>query len=54
MMFKEIDYSPKSLEERAQLDSETSKLYEQMYRLPPQQYAEPDDDPNPASVKPHY
>ena len=54
MMFKDIKYQQKSIEERTKLDSETVKIYEQMYRLPPQKYADPDDDPNPASVKTHY
>ena len=36
------------------MDSETSKVYEQLYRLPPQTTPEPDEDPNPASIKTHY
>ncbi|CDW88129.1 UNKNOWN [Stylonychia lemnae] len=54
MMFKELNYQEKSLEDRQKLDSDTVKIYEQMYRLPPQLYPDPEDDPNPASVKSHY
>lgn len=54
MMFKELQNQPKTVDQRLKLDTETAKIYEQMYRLPPQKYADPDDDPNPASIKPHY
>lgn len=54
MMFKELDYKEKSVEERTQLDTETTKIYEQLYRLPAQSTPEPDEDPNPPTIKTHY
>ena len=54
LLFKERNFQPKSFEERAKLDASTAQIYEQMYRLPPQKYPDPDDDFNPASIKPHY
>ena len=34
MMFKEIEYQEKPVEERMKIDSTTAKMYEQLYRLP--------------------
>ena len=53
-MFKEMDFQEKSIEDRTLLDADTAKIYEQMYRLPPQKYPDPDDNPNPATIKNHY
>ena len=53
-MFKLLQIQPKSLEEKSVLDSETVQIYEQLYRLPPQTTPEPEEDVNPASIKPHY
>ena len=54
MMFKELNYQEKSIEERLKLDMDTVKIYEQLYRLPPATDAEPDNDPNPPTIKPHW
>ena len=54
MMFKEHAFEPKPIEERIQIDADTTKVYEQLYRLPPQTTGEPDEDPNPPSIKTHY
>ena len=54
MMFKEIDYQEKKPEEKLLLDVNTRAIYEQMYQLPPQRYPDPDDDPNPPTIKNHW
>ena len=51
---KETKYIEPTAEERTKLDSDTEKLYEQMYRLPPQRMPDPDDDPNPPTIKNHW
>ena len=43
-----------TLEERSVLDPETAKIYESMYQLAPQTFAEPEADVNPASIQSHY
>ena len=53
MMFKEINYEPKSSKDK-KLDQKTKQLYTSMYQLPPQSYPDPDDNPNPATIKTHY
>jgi hypothetical protein len=55
MMFKESNYKPKTTDERAKLmqDAKTQQMYAQMYQLPMQRYAEPDDDCNPGQVMEH-
>ena len=37
-----------------QLDLDTERIYESMYRLPAQSYPDPDDNPNPPTIKKHY
>jgi hypothetical protein len=54
MLFKETGFEEPSIEERTQLDVDTVKIYEQLYRLPPQSTPEPDEDPNPPTIKTHY
>ena len=43
-----------SLEEQQNLDPETTKVYEQMYQLPPQRFVEAERDWNPAVIKNHW
>lgn len=54
MMFKEKNYQPKPVEEKLKLDTETVKIYEQLYRLPPVTDSPAETDPNPPSMKPHW
>eukprot|EP00347_Sterkiella_histriomuscorum_P003921 403362425 len=54
MLFKEKQYQPVPFEEKTKIDATTTQIYEQMYRLPPQRYVDPDDDFNAATIKPHY
>lgn len=51
--FKEIQWQQKSIQDRVSMDTETKKLYGQMYQLPPQRYPEADDDPNPPTILTH-
>ena len=37
-----------------QLDLDTERIYESMYRLPAQTHPDPDDNPNPPTIKKHY
>ena len=52
--FKEQDYQEPSIEERRKLTVDQAKIYEQMYRLPPQKFSDADEDPNPPSIKQHW
>lgn len=54
LLFKERNFQPTSFEERTKIDASTAQVYEQMYRLPPQRYSDPDDDFNAPTIKPHY
>ena len=54
MLMKESKFVEPTAEERTKLDSDTEKLYEQMYRLPPQRMPDPDDDPNPPTIRNHW
>jgi hypothetical protein len=54
MSFKEQQFTAPTTEERTKLDIETEKIYEQMYRLPPQKIPEPDESPNPPTIKNHW
>ena len=54
MAFKEGQFTIPTPEERMKLDVETEKLYEQMYRLAPQTISDPDDNPNPPTIKNHW
>lgn len=55
MLFKEADHKVSSVQERMAVleDPKARQIYSQMYSLPPQRYAEPDDDPNAAEHKQH-
>lgn len=55
MMYKEQDHKVATVEERLAVleDPKARQIYSQMYQLPPQRYAEPDDDPNAAEHKQH-
>ena len=48
--FKESQYEVPSEEERTRIDQDTAKIYEQMYRLPPQKIPDADEDPNAPTV----
>ena len=54
MAFKENLYTEPTQDERTKINVDDAKIYEQMYRLPPQKYPDPDDDPNPAVIKNHW
>ncbi len=54
LSFKESQYQAPSQEDRTRLDVDTAKIYEQMYRLPPQSYPDPDENPNAPSVQNHW
>ncbi len=54
LSFKEAQFQAPSQEEITQMDPDTAKIYEQMYRLPPQTYPDPDDNPNAPSITPHW
>ena len=51
--FKEIQWQQKSIKDRVAMDTESKKIYGQMYLLPPQRYPDPDDDVNSPSIKTH-
>ena len=54
LTFKEREYETPSIQDLTQLDSDTAKIYEQMYRLPPQKIPDPDENPNPPTIKNHW
>ena len=54
MLFKENAYQPRSQEDLTKIDVDSAKIYEQMYRLPPQRYPDPDENPNAASHQNHW
>ena len=43
-----------SLEDKSYIDPETSKIYESMYQLPPQRFADAEKDWNPGQIENHY
>ena len=53
-IFGEAQYEEPTVEERRKMTVEQVKLYEQMYRLPPARISDPDEDPNPPSIKNHW
>ena len=56
MMFKENKFVDKTVEEKMNgFDNpDVRKKYEQMYQLPQQRHADPDEDPNAASHRTHF
>ena len=52
--FKESQFVVPSEEERTRLDLDTAKIYEQMYRLPPQKIPDADEDPNAPTIQNHW
>ena len=54
MVFKESQFEVPSIEERSKLDLDTKKIYEQMYRLPPQTIPDADENPNAPTIKNHW
>ena len=54
MLYKEIDYQEKDQKDKLRIDPTTKQIYTQMYQLPPQRYPDPDDNPNPPTIKTHY
>ena len=54
MAFKEAQFTEATIEERTKLTSDQAKIYEQMYRLGPQTIPDPDEDPNPPTIKNHW
>ena len=54
LLFKENEFVPRSHEELTKIDPESQKIYEQMYRLPPQRHADADEDVNAAAHKSHW
>ena len=53
-LFKETAYQPRSVEDLTKMDVDSQKIYEQMYRLPPQSYPDPDENPNAPSHQNHW
>ena len=54
LAFKESQYEVPSEEDRTKLDTDTAKIYEQMYRLPPQRIPDPDENPNAPTIQNHW
>ena len=50
LAFKESQFEAPSEEERTRLDTDTAKIYEQMYRLPPQRNPDPDENVNAPTI----
>ena len=47
-------FKEESLQDKAHIDPETQKVYEQMYSLGPQAYPEGATDVNPAGIMSHH
>ena len=54
LAFKESQYQAPAEEDRTKLDLDTFKIYEQMYRLPPQKYPDPDENVNAPTIQNHW
>ena len=53
-LFKESGYQPRSQEDLTKINLDSEKIYEQMYRLSPQSYPDPDENPNASSHSNHW
>ena len=50
---KETNWQQRTVQEKTTMDVDQKSTYKRHYSLPPQRYADPDDNPNPPTIKTH-